>query len=210
VRVGPSVILQLGHPALRRPSARVGEGRDAAFGQQAWVLAETLEAFRERFGFGRAIAAPQIGVPRRLIAVNLGEEPFLVVDPDITWRSEETFTMWDDCMSFPGLLVRLRRHRALVRRAHHLMAVLVADVSRGKEAGQPRAVLVVDDDVARGGPLKRQVLEQLGFCGAAKEAEEEVGLKPLAATRAEDIPRVRKGLNEIAWRDAETPLDLTG
>jgi peptide deformylase len=113
VKVGPSDILQLGHPGLRRPSAPVGEGRDAAFGQQARVLAETLEAFRERFGFGRAIAAPQIGVPRRLIAVNLDGDPFLVVDPQITWRSEDTFTMWDDCMSFPGLLVRLRRHRSI-------------------------------------------------------------------------------------------------
>jgi peptide deformylase len=113
VRVGPSEILQLGHPALRRPSAPVGEGRDAAFGQQARLLAETLEAFRERFGFGRAIAATQIGVPRRFIAVNLGGDPFLVVDPEIIWRSEDTFTMWDDCMSFPGLLVRLRRHRSI-------------------------------------------------------------------------------------------------
>jgi peptide deformylase len=113
VKVGPSEILQLGHPGLRRPSAPVGEGRDAAFGHQARVLAETLEAFRERFGFGRAIAAPQIGVLRRLIAVNLDGDPFLVVDPQITWRSEDTFTMWDDCMSFPGLLVRLRRHRSI-------------------------------------------------------------------------------------------------
>jgi peptide deformylase len=111
--VGPGDILQLGHPGLRRPSAPVGDVRDSAFEKASRVLAGTLEAFRERFGFGRAIAAPQIGVPMRLIAVNLGKDPFLVVDPDITWRSEETFTMWDDCMSFPGLLVRLRRHRSI-------------------------------------------------------------------------------------------------
>jgi peptide deformylase len=113
MRVGPGEILQLGHPDLRRASAPVGNVRDAGLEEYSRVLAGTLEAFRERFGFGRAIAAPQIGVPKRLIAVNLGEEPFLVVDPDITWRSEETFTMWDDCMSFPGLLVRLRRHRSI-------------------------------------------------------------------------------------------------
>ncbi|TFH48520.1 MAG: peptide deformylase, partial [Lysobacterales bacterium] len=27
--------------------------------------------------------------------------------------SPETFTMWDDCMSFPFVLVRVRRHRAI-------------------------------------------------------------------------------------------------
>jgi peptide deformylase len=36
-----------------------------------------------------------------------------MVNPEITWCSPETFTMWDDCMSFPSLLVRVRRHRAI-------------------------------------------------------------------------------------------------
>ena len=42
--------------------------------------------------------------------LNLGRGPFLVVNPEITFRSEPRFTLWDDCMSFPWLMVRLRRH----------------------------------------------------------------------------------------------------
>ena len=72
-----------------------------------------LEAFRRRHGFGRAIAAPQIGVAKRFIAANLGHGPFLIADPAITWRSEDTFTLWDDCMSFPWLMVRLQRRRSI-------------------------------------------------------------------------------------------------
>jgi peptide deformylase len=113
VKIGPADILQLGHPDLREPSDPVGDVQDPAFREQARVLLETLAAFRRRFGFGRAVAAPQIGVARRFIAVDLGGEPFLMIDPRVTWRSEDTFTMWDDCMSFPGLLVRLRRHRSI-------------------------------------------------------------------------------------------------
>jgi peptide deformylase len=45
--------------------------------------------------------------------MNLGEGPFFIVNPVITVRSEETFTMWDDCMSFPDLLVRVRRNASL-------------------------------------------------------------------------------------------------
>lgn len=41
--------------------------------------------------------------------MDLGDGPRLIVNPEVTWTSDETFTMWDDCMSFPGLLVRLRR-----------------------------------------------------------------------------------------------------
>jgi peptide deformylase len=113
VRVGPSDILQLGHPSLRRRAEPVGDVTDEGFRREARLLTETLEAFRARFGFGRAIAAPQIGVAKRFVAADLGDGPFLLVDPRITWRSEETFTMWDDCMCFPDLLVRVRRHASV-------------------------------------------------------------------------------------------------
>ena len=51
-------------------------------------------------GFGRGIAAPQIGIGRRFLAVNMGDEQGtrLLSDPIITWKSHETFTMYDDCM----------------------------------------------------------------------------------------------------------------
>jgi peptide deformylase len=113
VKVGPGDILQLGDPALREPATPVGDVHAPTFRGQARLLSATLAAFRERFGFGRAIAAPQIGVPARFVAVDLGEGPILVINPEVTWRSEETFTMWDDCMSFPGLLARVRRHRSI-------------------------------------------------------------------------------------------------
>lgn len=98
-------VLLLGDPRLRVRSTEVEAFDPSAFGE----LAATLEEFRRRHGFGRAISAPQIGIARRFIAVNLGRGTFFVVNPVVTWRSEETFTMWDDCMSFPDLLVRVRR-----------------------------------------------------------------------------------------------------
>ena len=102
-------VLLLGDPRLRVRSAEVESFDFDAFG----ALSETLDAFRKTHGFGRAISAPQIGIARRFIAVNLGQGTFFVVNPVITWRSEETFTMWDDCMSFPDLLVRVRRAQSI-------------------------------------------------------------------------------------------------
>jgi len=102
-------VLLLGDPRLRVRSAEVERYDVDAFGE----LAATLEEFRREHGFGRAISAPQIGIPQRFIAVNLGQGTFFVVNPVITARSEETFTMWDDCMSFPDLLVRVRRNASL-------------------------------------------------------------------------------------------------
>ena len=102
-------VLLLGDPRLRVRSAEVDRFDGVPFDD----LAATLHAFRAEKGFGRAISAPQIGVARRFIAVNLGRGTFFVANPVITWRSDETFTMWDDCMSFPDLLVRVARHRSI-------------------------------------------------------------------------------------------------
>ncbi|MDC0718231.1 peptide deformylase [Nannocystis bainbridge] len=72
-------------------------------------LHHALAEFRAEHGFGRAIAAPQLGIGLRLVAMNLGDGPRTLVDPEIVWHSDETFTLWDDCMCFPELLVRVRR-----------------------------------------------------------------------------------------------------
>jgi peptide deformylase len=109
----PAEVLLLGDPALRVRSAEVHHFDEPSFHRSLWTLAATLDAFRRRYGFGRAIAAPQIGVPMRFIAVNLGRGTFFVINPVVTWESEETFTMWDDCMSFPDLLARVGRVRSM-------------------------------------------------------------------------------------------------
>jgi peptide deformylase len=113
VKAQPAKVLLLGDPSLRKKSQPVDSVANVDFRYQRDRLHATLEAFRAEHGFGRAISAPQIGVAQRFIAVNLGDGPFTMINPEITWASGETFTMWDDCMSFPFLLVRVRRHRSV-------------------------------------------------------------------------------------------------
>jgi peptide deformylase len=103
-------VLILGDPLLRRKSAPIDDFSDPALKDEMRDLKEALERFRREHGFGRGIAAPQIGIPKRMIALNLGQGTFVIANPEIVGRSDETFTMWDDCMSFPDLLVRVRRH----------------------------------------------------------------------------------------------------
>lgn len=105
----PATVLLLGDPRLRKPSTPVRDLSARGLKLDQRRLHSTLVQFREKYGFGRAISAPQIGIHRRFIAMNLGDGPSLIVNPEVTWTSDETFTMWDDCMSFPTLLVRLRR-----------------------------------------------------------------------------------------------------
>lgn len=101
-------ILSDREPVLLRPSAPVVL-TDSELPQNMADLAATLEDFRATAGFGRGISAPQIGIGKRLIMMNLGTGPLAVINPEITWRSEATQWVWDDCLSVPDLLVKVER-----------------------------------------------------------------------------------------------------
>ena len=110
--VPPAKVLLVGDPRLRETAAPVSQAAPEVREHTARLHA-TLAAFRVEHGFGRAISATQIGVALRFIALNLGEGPFTMFNPAIVWRSRETFTLWDDCMSFPFLLVRVVRDASI-------------------------------------------------------------------------------------------------
>ncbi|MEM6377637.1 MAG: peptide deformylase [Bacteroidota bacterium] len=75
-------------------------------------MARLVLEFRAKYGAGRAIAAPQVGVLKRLVVLNI-DEPVAMYNPELFDGSEEKMELWDDCMSFPNLLVRLQRHRRI-------------------------------------------------------------------------------------------------
>lgn len=72
-------------------------------------LHDTMMAFRKKYGVGRAIAAPQIGVFKRVVYMNTGK-PIAFINPKIIFPDDEMMEVLDDCMCFPGLLVKVRRH----------------------------------------------------------------------------------------------------
>lgn len=105
-------IALLGDPVLRVKCKALPRSARDEREQLAGDLRDTLADFRSRRGFGRGIAAPQIGVAVRAVYI----EPEFggpLFDPRIVRRSRRTFVLWDDCFSFPDLLVRVRRHHAI-------------------------------------------------------------------------------------------------
>ncbi len=105
-------ILTRGHPILEAEAAPV-VWPDPDLETELARLVETLVGFRREHGFGRAIAAPQVGISKRVIALHLGATPFAVINPEILWRSPEQVAVWDDCLSLPDIVVRVRRHRSI-------------------------------------------------------------------------------------------------
>ena len=107
-----SPILVQGNPLLETPSVPIS-WPDPSLADELKALHRELAGFRRDHGFGRAIAAPQIGIAKRVIAVNLGATPFNLINPEITWRSDEMLEVWDDCMSVPDHVVRVSRNRSI-------------------------------------------------------------------------------------------------
>jgi peptide deformylase len=81
---------------------------------EKWVqdLHEVMEDIRAKYNFGRAIAAPQLGNMKRLIYMNI-DKPMVFINPKILNKSEELFEVWDDCMCFPNLFVKVLRHKSI-------------------------------------------------------------------------------------------------
>lgn len=100
-------ILLLGDERLYERSTPVERAELPSLRAAIDDLHDTMLAFQRRHGWGRAIAAPQIGVPRRIVAMNAGER-LTFVNPVLDAHATETLEFWEDCMSFPELLVRLR------------------------------------------------------------------------------------------------------
>lgn len=114
-------ILQLGDPGLREVCEPVANPASAEIRALVKDLADTLAYWRANTGYGRGIAAPQIGAAVRVIFLQLpGAEPWPLVNPEITWRSEEKFVVWDACLSFLSIFMQVERHKEIFVRYQDL------------------------------------------------------------------------------------------
>ena len=105
-------ILLLGNPQLYQKSRPVLEEEMETLPSVVADLHDTLMNFRSRYGAGRAIAAPQIGVMKNILYMCINEVSTVFINPQLEDKSNEMMEVWDDCMSFPDLLVKVMRHKS--------------------------------------------------------------------------------------------------
>jgi len=102
----------LGDPVLRERCEPVKDFQSGEIKALVRDLRDTLADFRARRGFGRGIAAPQIGSTRQAIYIDF-EIRGALLNPKIIRRSRRTFRLWDDCFSFPDIMVMVERWYAI-------------------------------------------------------------------------------------------------
>jgi peptide deformylase len=90
-------------PVLRRKSKRVSN-IDGSIRKLAEDMLETMHAAP-----GVGLAAPQVGVPLRVIVIGLPEEEdFVLVNPEIVRRAGERLVT-EGCLSVPGYFGEIKR-----------------------------------------------------------------------------------------------------
>jgi peptide deformylase len=112
-------ILLLGNPKLYEVSEAVKTDDLKDLPAVVADLHDTLLEFRRKYGAGRAIAACQIGFAKRLIYMFI-DRPVVFVNPSLESRSQEMMEVWDDCMCFPDLLVKVMRYKSCTIRFRDL------------------------------------------------------------------------------------------
>ena len=101
-------ILRMGNPQLRLKANTVEQFGDDRLVDLIGDMMDTKKAFD-----GAGLAAPQIGVPLRIVVFGICENlrypdaPFIpltvLINPDITPTGEEMNSDWEGCLSLPGM-----------------------------------------------------------------------------------------------------------
>lgn len=101
-----------GDPVLRKPAEEIETVDDEVRG----LAAEMVETMHGASGIG--LAAPQVGVMRRLLVMlpmkdfdDREAEPIVMVNPSVEHRSKERSTFEEGCLSLPGIQEQVTRPR---------------------------------------------------------------------------------------------------
>jgi peptide deformylase len=96
-------IRQIGDPVLHAPSKKPRLGRPELESLVARMFASMVVAH------GIGIAAPQIGVPLRVVIMDVDEAGIVALEPTVEWTSEEKDETSEGCLSIRGLYGMLER-----------------------------------------------------------------------------------------------------
>lgn len=122
-------------PVLFTPCDAAGYLTRPELGELAADLLATMYAAR-----GRGLAAPQVGISRRIFVMDAGwkdglPDPLVMLDPEILWRSEDSGTEVESCLSIPDHPVSVTRPLAITigwydLQGHHQMRQLSGAAAR--------------------------------------------------------------------------------
>jgi len=103
-------IRMIGDPVLKSKASPVAD-----IDGKVVRLVDDMFATLQRSENGLALAAPQIGVRKQVFVWDFGEQPHVVVNPEIV-ESDGEWVYEEGCLSIPGLYVEMVRPKQVLLR----------------------------------------------------------------------------------------------
>lgn len=75
------------------------------------LISEMLETLRSQEGIG--LAAPQVGSNKRICLIELENEVFILINPEIKKLSGSQINLEEGCLSFPGKFISVPRYEKI-------------------------------------------------------------------------------------------------
>lgn len=116
-------VLKMGNPLLRKKSIAVGDELHSPEFQQAIdTMIETM-----RFKNGVGIAAPQVGIAKRVFFMENVANPrypdknpfplYIAINPAIEILDNTLIDSWEGCLSIPNIRGKLKRYKSVILKA---------------------------------------------------------------------------------------------
>lgn len=93
-------------PILYKKSIEITDSQDPFIRGLVLNMRDTLEKHK-----GIGLAAPQVGVNKRVILVKLWREEYVLINPRLTSASREKEMGEEGCLSLPGVFLNLERSK---------------------------------------------------------------------------------------------------
>jgi peptide deformylase len=107
-------VLELGDPLLRRQAQPVDDPREPAIQALIVDLWDTLHDFQQRNHWGRALAAPVIGIDLRVVVIDVDDQQYVLVNPRFeTWGRTQTVA-YETCITFGCIWGQVYRPETVV------------------------------------------------------------------------------------------------
>jgi peptide deformylase len=75
----------------------------------AEVISAMLDATKKAHAVG--LAAPQVGISKRILVYSILGEDGHMINPEVTWKSDEYQETQEGCLSFPGIYITAKRYK---------------------------------------------------------------------------------------------------
>jgi len=94
-------------PILRKKCEEVKEVNE----EIKKLVDDMIETMEKNDGVG--LAAPQVGVSKRVIVVETEKGPEGFINPKILKKTKETEIDWEGCLSVPGIFLKIKRWKGI-------------------------------------------------------------------------------------------------